>query len=248
MPEKQTFNVGTALNFGNQQAQYGQLNNNQQQNIFNSNQQQQAVGNYAVNNNNQLFTNQNQNQVFNNNQQQAVGNYAINNNNPIRNNNQVLNNPNNNIVFSNQNQNQVINNNNQQDQYGKPVSNPVGPNNINNVNSQSQRLTGLTSITNSNNQFQPSINLGNPANAVTNIDPNPISFISNDLSGQTNPFLRATPEKLLLQESRQQQVRKIYNTYAGTTIKVISTNVEFWSNQLLIEYKCINILHKQGFS
>merc|ERR1712050_808517 len=132
VPEKQTtFNVGSALNFGNQQAQYGQLNNNnQQQNIFNSNQQQQAVGNYAVNNNNPFITNQNQNQVFNNNQQQVVGNYAINNNNPIRNNNQVLNNiPNNNIVFSNQNQNQVINNNNQQDQYGKPVSNPVGPNN-----------------------------------------------------------------------------------------------------------------------
>ena len=213
-PEKQQsnnnlFNVGTGLSFGNnqnQQSQYGNQNQQQQYGNQNNNNQQQQFQNN--NNQQQQFNNQNnfQNQV------QANNNYGVNQNQvrPVNN------------VFSNNQQQQV--NNNNQDNYGSPVGNPIGPSNNNNAqqnsnpiqfnnnNNQQQNInnyaSSLTSSNSNSNQFQPSINLPVQNNAVTNIDPNPVrlTFVNNDLAGQPNPFL-STPEKLILQESRQQQVR-----------------------------------------
>ena len=210
----QNVNVGSSLNFANNQAQQ-----RPQQQQYGNNQNQFSNNRPVFSNNNQLFTNNNQQQtVFNNAAQSAPDSYGSPVGNPIG--PSTTSNNNNQLFFSNNNNNQA-----QQAVGGYSVSNNNQFSANNNVQNQQQAI-GSYSNGNNNNQFNPI----NPVNTVTvatnnqllqntnlvpnaNVDSNPaaLTFVNNDIASQANPFL-STPEKLLLQESRQQQVNLPYYT------------------------------------
>ena len=138
-----------------------------------------------------------------------------------------------NLLGPTNNQNQLLFNNAQQVSAGYSVNNNNGVSNTNQAQQVNQAYTSLTGGNSNSNQFSPIINnnalqnnsplnnrgnnnlVNNALQVNTNVDSNTVtnqqlnalnSFINNnDISNQANPFL-TNSEKLILQESRQQQV------------------------------------------
>lgn len=202
--QQQNYNAPSS-GYGQTQPQIRPSYNGQNINVIPTN--NNAANNNLLNVGSTLNFGNNNNQFSN--QQQAPDSYGSPVGNPIGPSN---NNNGNQIRFTNNNQNQAIapnqgystfNNNQQQFNQQQQFNNNQQYNN----QQQQQQLVVNSQAFDNSNQFNPVIN-----NQLlsSNVDPNPapLTFIGNDIANSNqlaNPFL-STPEKLLLEESRQSQV------------------------------------------